>query len=177
MKKNLSVAGLLLAGVIFAQVIVNPGYQTSVTNNSVSLEFGNESRGIILPYVEQLNAANAVAGTLIMDPSENAVKLKLSDGTWQNLSGSALKTNNFSNAPTDNLESKTAKVIIGSPDIPQAMVPGILVLADDNKAMVLPKVASPHLNIKNPAPGMLVYDSTDRLLAVFNGTQWSFWKP
>ena len=35
-----------------------------------------------------------------------------------------------------------------------------MVLADTNKAMVLPKVASPHLNIVNPAPGMMVYDTT-----------------
>ncbi len=46
-----------------------------------------------------------------------------------------------------------------------------------NKAMILPKVASPHLNIKNPAPGMIVYDTDARQLAVFNGTVWSFWKP
>ena len=55
--------------------------------------------------------------------------------------------------------------------------PGILVLADTNKAMVLPKVASPHLNIVNPSPGMMVYDTTSKQLAVFNGTVWSFWKP
>ena len=55
--------------------------------------------------------------------------------------------------------------------------PGILVLADTNKAMVLPKVASPHLNIVNPSPGMIVYDTTKKQLAVFNGTVWSFWKP
>ena len=55
--------------------------------------------------------------------------------------------------------------------------PGILVLADTDKAMVLPKVASPHLNIVNPAAGMMVYDTTSKQLAVFNGTVWSFWKP
>ncbi|MFN8364299.1 MAG: hypothetical protein U0T78_03115 [Cloacibacterium normanense] len=53
---------------------------------------------------------------------------------------------------------------------------GILVLADTNKAMVLPKAASPHLNIVNPS-GMIVYDTTKKQLAVFNGTVWSFWKP
>jgi septal ring-binding cell division protein DamX len=54
---------------------------------------------------------------------------------------------------------------------------GILVLTDTNKAMVLPKVSSPHLNIISPSSGMMVYDTTAHQLAVFNGTVWSFWKP
>ena len=71
---------------------------------------------------------------------------------------------------------ETAKVLIGgNPDTDTT--PGILVLADTDKAMVLPKVASPHLNIVNPSPGMIVYDTTKKQLAVFNGTVWSFWKP
>lgn len=55
--------------------------------------------------------------------------------------------------------------------------PGILILSDADKAMILPKVASPHLNIINPAAGMMVYDTVNRQLAVYNGTVWSFWKP
>ena len=177
MKNILSFSGLLCSGVLFAQIIINPGTRTTATNPSVSLEFGDEARGIILPYVDGSNAADAVAGTFIMDPSEKAVKLRLPDGTWQNLSGSAAKSNIVTNAASLNQESKTAKVIIGPPYVPQAQVPGILILSENDKAMILPKVASPHLNIKNPAAGMMVYDSAERILAVFNGTQWSFWKP
>ncbi|HRM13961.1 MAG TPA: hypothetical protein PLV47_13590, partial [Flavobacterium sp.] len=66
-----------------------------------------------------------------------------------------------------------AKAAIGTP----TATPGILVLEDSNKAMVLPKVPSPHLNIINPEPGMMVYDTTTKQLAVFNGKVWSFWKP
>ncbi|SIQ64345.1 hypothetical protein [Chryseobacterium indoltheticum] len=74
------------------------------------------------------------------------------------------------NVTTENLD---AVVRIGTP----TATPGILVLEDTNKAMILPRVASPHLNIINPAPGMMVYDTTAKQLAVFNGTVWSFWKP
>jgi len=42
---------------------------------------------------------------------------------------------------------------------------------------VLPKMASPHLNIINPAPGMIVYDTTAKLMTVFNGSVWTFWRP
>ena len=73
------------------------------------------------------------------------------------------------NAATENTLAKSA---IGT----LTATPGILVLEDTNKAMVLPKVASPHLNIVNPAPGMIVYDTFNKQLAVFNGTVWSFWK-
>ncbi|MCX8525315.1 hypothetical protein OF897_15460 [Chryseobacterium formosus] len=50
-------------------------------------------------------------------------------------------------------------------------------MTDTDKAMVLPKVARPHLTIQNPAPGMMVFDTVKRQLAVYNGTVWSFWKP
>ena len=73
-------------------------------------------------------------------------------------------------------ELTSAKAAIGK-DGATDTTPGILVLTDTDKAMILPKVAEPHLNIKNPAAGMLVYDTTNRQLAVFNGKNWSFWKP
>jgi hypothetical protein len=177
MKNILSISGLLLSSMFFAQVIINPGNKTSVSNPSVSLEFGDDARGLILPYVEGSAANTAVAGTFIMDPADKRVKLKLADGTWQNLSGSAQVTNSILSAPSTIQENATAQVIIGSTSITPAQVPGILVLSDPNKAMVLPKVPSPHLNIKNPSPGMIVYDSAEKMLAVFNGTQWAFWKP
>ena len=49
--------------------------------------------------------------------------------------------------------------------------------ASSTNSMILPKVASPHLNIIKPAAGMIVYDSVSRQLAVYNGKVWSFWKP
>jgi len=51
----------------------------------------------------------------------------------------------------------------------QIQLPGILVLSEDSKAMIFPKVASTHPNIINPASGMMVYDII--------GTAWTFWKP
>ena len=73
-------------------------------------------------------------------------------------------------------ELDNAKAAIGNNgDIDTTI--GILVLTDTNKAMVLPKVASPHLNIINPSAGMMVFDTVKKQLAVYNGTVWSFWKP
>lgn len=46
---------------------------------------------------------------------------------------------------------------------------------DTDKAMILPKTT--YSAIVNPAAGMMIYDTTAKQLAVFNGTVWSFWKP
>ena len=110
-----------------------------------------------------------------MDPISNKVKLKLDSG-WLNLSSAAAITNAIDLTTQNNkIEEADARVIIGQ-DGQTNTTKGLLILSDTNKAMVLPKVASPHLNIKNPAAGMIVYDTYDKQLAVFNGTQWSFWK-
>ena len=85
--------------------------------------------------------------------------------------------NNIDSSLQDNIkESDNAKAAIGINGDSDTTA-GILVLTDTDKAMVLPKVASPHLTIQNPAPGMMVFDTVKRQLAVYNGTVWSFWKP
>lgn len=73
----------------------------------------------------------------------------------------------------DKTEYSDAKTGIGT----LTATDGILVLEDTDKAMILPKVASPHLNIIDPAPGLIVYDTDSRQLAVYNGKVWSYWKP
>lgn len=79
----------------------------------------------------------------------------------------------------------TAKVLIGgtatTPSTDAA--PGILVLGDNTKAMILPRVGS-IADIVNPSAGMMVYvtgannngtDPNANQLAVFNGREWAFW--
>ena len=181
---------ILISACVSAQVAIG---KASVSSTAVSLEFGNENRGIILPWVDGVsNTAPfitnspiteiVVNGTLVYDTSDKKVKVKYATG-WRDLSKDATGTTVDPITSIDGLSLQTprnelaeAKVQIGgNPDTDTT--PGILVLADTNKAMVLPKVASPHLNIVNPSPGMMVYDTTKKQLAVFNGTVWSFWKP
>lgn len=130
-------------------------------------------------------------GTLIFDLSDKNVKYR-KDGAWFNLtdvtypvtvtradnSTVVISANNaLDSALQDSRqESGQAKVAIGNNSGTDS-TNGILVLTDSNRAMVLPKVASPHLNIINPTAGMMVFDTVKQQLAVFNGTVWSFWKP
>lgn len=145
--------------------------KTSVSNNSVSLEFSNsENRGVVLPYVSDKSGITE-NGTLIYDASDFKVKY-LKSGSWFDLSVDGSGTADLS-IQASRQEQLSAKTSIGTP----SSTNGVLVLEDTTKAMILPKVASPYLTIINPAAGMMVYDTTARQLAVYNGTVWSFWKP
>ena len=161
----------------FAQVAIG---KASVSSPSVSLEFGTGNKGILLPWVTGVSTVTgAVNGTLVYNTTDKKVYVKYASG-WKDLSVDATGTTVDPITNVDGLtlqnsldDLNTAKVSIGTP----TSTPGILVLEDTNKAMILPKVASPHLNIVNPSPGMMVYDTTSKQLAVFNGKVWSFWKP
>lgn len=160
-----------------AQVIFNPANNQTVSSPSVLLEFGNEPKGLLLPWVTNTaGVAGAVNGTVVYDVSDKKVKY-LKGGSapngWIDLSIDATGAVNttLQDTPTD---AAAAKTIIGDRT---STSPGILVLESPTKAMVLPKVASPALNIINPASGMMVYDTTAKQVAFFNGTVWSFWKP
>lgn len=151
-----------------SQVILGVG-RTKLTNQSVSLEFGTEGKGIVLPWVTSESAVlNAVPGTLIFDTADRKVKLKHLS-SWQDLSVDATGAVNTT-LQDSYLEKADAKVSIGQP----TNTPGILVLEDTNKGMILPLVSS-YRDVKQPAAGMVVFDVNSKYLCVFNGTVWSFW--
>ena len=175
MKNIVATLSLLFATTLSAQVAIG---KSSISSPAVSLEFydnPDNTRGIILPWVTSTAAVTgAVNGTIVYNTADRKVYVKYASG-WRDLSvdTTGTVTTTLQDALSD---LDTAKVLIGG-DPATDTTPGILVLADTNKAMVLPKVASPHLKIVNPSPGMIVYDTTKKQLAVFNGTVWSFWKP
>ena len=175
MKNIVATLSLLFATTLSAQVAIG---KATVSSPAVSLEFydnADNTRGIILPWVTSTAAVTgAVNGTIVYNTADRKVYVKYASG-WRDLSvdTTGTVTTTLQDALSD---LDTAKVLIGG-DPATDTTPGILVLADTNKAMVLPKVASPHLNIVKPSPGMIVYDTTKKQLAVFNGTVWSFWKP
>lgn len=185
--KYFSILLLLISSLAFSQVAIG---KSSITNNStsISLEFGTGNKGIILPWANNaagvsLPASGNKSGTFILDVSDKKVKLSKNDGTWLDLTVHTNESPASGNTAIDNTlqtnssypEQSTAKTQIGG-DPSTDTTPGILVLADTNKAMIPPLVADPATNIKNPAPGMLVYDPTKKLLAVYNGTVWSYWR-
>lgn len=170
----LTIATTLLSITTFSQLAIGV---SNVSNKSVSLQFGTENRGLLLPWVDNLSAVtNASNGTLIYDAADKKVKIKYAFG-WKDLSvepGSTIINGvDALNIQTPLMEEIEAKVSIGEASTPAQ---GILVLEDTTKAMVLPKVDSPHLNIINPSPGLMVYDESKELFAVFNGEVWTYWR-
>jgi len=189
MKNFIIFASFLMMTFANAQVAIG---KNNVTNSSVSLEFGNyaapHGKGIIVPWVNSSGStSSSEKGTIVFDTNDKIVKYKKADGTWFNLTRNEILTvegtPNFDTTGVVDTtlqnslnDAASAKTSIGIP--PSGTdTPGILVLEDTNKSMILPKVASPHLNIINPEPGTLVYDTDSKQLAVFNGKVWTFWKP
>lgn len=154
-------------GISHAQVVISEDPNAVPTNSSVLLEFGNLPKGIILPSVSA--ATGAVGGTFIVNTTDKAVQYF--DGTdWINLTyPNSLVSNSFvGNSTTDTGNG----VIIGATS---SLKPGVLVLESTTKALVLPKVADPHLNMPSPIAGTMVYDTTSDSLAVYDGKEWSYW--
>lgn len=178
MKKIIiTIVGLVMTFSVQAQIAVG---KDEVSSPSVSLDFGNENRGLILPWVTNETAvANVANGTLVFDAANKKVKVKY-NSSWKDLSIQSGTTINpltsldGLNIQSNLTENTDAKVSIG--ESTSAEVSGILVLEESNKAMVLPKVVSPHLNVLNPTPGLMVFDPLKRQLAVFNGEVWTYWK-
>lgn len=163
----------------------------ATVQNGVSLEFGTGNRGLILPWVlnttgttVELNpGATAKGGALVLDVNDRKVKISRNAGTWVDLTvhaneqpatGGNVAINNSLQTGTVFTQNNSAKSQIGGTTADTT--PGILVLADTNKAMIPPLVTNPAANIKNPAPGMIVFDSVKKLFCVYNGTVWSYWR-
>lgn len=184
--KYFSILSVMIASLSFAQVAIG---KSNISNTSVSLEFGTGNKGIILPWANNstgvsLPASGNKSGTFILDVNDKKVKLSKNDGTWFDLTvhnlekpatGGNIVINNALQTNAAFPEKTDAKTMIGGNPTTDS-TPGILVLADIDKAMIPPLVTDPATNIKNPAPGMMVYDSAKKLLAVYNGTVWSYWR-
>lgn len=167
MKKTIILIGLIAFATAYSQVAIG---KTILESASSSLEFGNENRGMMLPWVTNASSLqNTVNGTLVFDLSDKKVK-SFQNNIWVDLSIdiSGIADSSLQDNLNDNSSAKTS---IGTP----TATAGILVLEDNNRGMILPKVASPHLNIISPDAGMMVYDTVKKQLAVFNGSVWTFW--
>lgn len=150
-----------------AQVAIG---KTTVNGSSTLLDFADGSsntKGIILPAVESL-PTSPVNGTVILNQADKKIKI-LENNAWKNLSDEGDLTKLVANTGTD----AGAGVIIGANS---SNASGVLVLESANKALILPKIASPETNVQNPYPGMICYDTVSKSMAVYDGKVWSYWK-
>ncbi|MWB95397.1 hypothetical protein GON26_13590 [Flavobacterium sp. GA093] len=129
----------------------------------------NTTLGIVLPHLTS-TAKVVTPGTLFYDVNTKKVMYR-DNNSIQDLS---IKTGNFT-ASTDytNLIVDNSRVtVVGASG---SSATGIVILESATKALILPKVASPHLNIVNPEPGTICYDTVKNLFCVYDGKEWAFW--
>lgn len=148
--------------------------KNNVDGSSTIIDFDNSStntKGIILPAVTTAPTnlkTSDNGGTLIFDLSDTKVKM-FQNGTWVSLSEAGDK----SKVTINNSNEIGNGVIIGAATS-QAI--GSLILESNNKAMILPKVNKPEINVKSPYPGMICYDTASKTIAIFDGKVWNYWK-
>lgn len=176
MKKTLIIlAFTFIANLSIAQVAIG---KETVNGNSTILDFNDttgNTKGIILPSVNNTNAALTSPtsdnnGTFVFDKSDSKVKM-YQNSSWVNLSDAGNSTQITANSSEESTGLQGA--IIGADN---SLAKGVLVLESTNKAMILPQIANPHLNVKCPYPGMMCYDTVSKSLAVFDGSVWNYWK-
>ncbi len=167
--KNISiVVAMVLFNISFAQVAIG---KQEVEGNSTVLDFNNipgNTKGLILPATSGLATGSLVNGTFVFDVTDSRVKVYENDA-WKPLSDAG-----SSAAVVVNNTAELGKgVIIGASS---STADGVLVLESPDKAMILPQIATPHLSVKNPYPGMMCYDTASKTLAIFDGSVWNYWK-
>jgi hypothetical protein len=165
MKKIILTLGFIISGIsINAQVAI--GKATVDGDGLLDFALGT-TNGIILPIVETLPTTPA-NGTILMDRNDLKVKIR-ENGSWVELS----TTGNLTNVTFNPAAEVGEGTIIGSET---SSADGVLVLESTNKALILPKVVSPHLTVRSPHAGMICYDTNSQSIAVFDGARWHFWQ-
>lgn len=167
---------IFCAVAVIVNAQVSMGGKLNVDGASAILDFNDltsNTNGIILPAVDDTtNAFNSITsannGTFLFDKSNNRVRM-YENNIWVNLTDEGASSSIIPNTS----DESGSGVIMGSETTDAK---GILILEAADKALILPKIANPHLTVKSPYPGMLCYDTVGRAIAVYDGNVWSYWK-
>ena len=166
--KNI-IAAIFISNLFGAQVAIE---KTTVEGSGI-LDFPlGTTKGIILPYVvNSVNISPVTKGTIVYD--QTTKNAQYYDGAWKTLNVISAATTAPTTQPGNDISNTKVGVIIGKQT---TSAEGVLVLESNNKALILPKVEGPVANIKSPVAGTMVYDPTKKIMAIYNGKDWSFWK-
>lgn len=165
---------VLLANFVSGQVSI--GGKQTVEGAATILDFNSQTgntKGIILPAVDNLtNALSATTtannGTFLFNKANQKIQM-YENNMWVDLSDNGNSTSLLINSSVE----KTGGAIIGAE---ASSAKGVLILESSDKAMILPRISEPHINVKSPYPGMMCYDTISKTLAMFDGNVWNYWK-
>lgn len=166
MKLKIIAISLFISTFANAQV----GFEKTSIDGSGLVDFpSGTTKGIILPQViNNTNMTNVSEGTFVFDGT--SARVKYYDGTaWVELTAQT----GISSTLLPGTEQNTLKgVIIGDNT---SAANGVFILESQNRALILPKVIDPVVNVKSPAAGMMCYDPIAKLVCFYNGINWAFW--
>jgi len=168
---NFNIKTLIISLFISAFANAQVGFEKESVDGSGLVDFpSGTTKGIILPQVsDNANMTNVAEGTFVFDGTTS--KVKYYNGTaWVELTGQA-GTSKTLLAGSENNQSKG--LVIGAADSPAEK--GVLILESQDKALILPKVINPAVNVQSPSAGMICYDPVAKLVCFYNGTSWAFW--
>ncbi|UUW08482.1 hypothetical protein NLG42_20545 [Flavobacterium plurextorum] len=136
----------------------------------VDFNVGGKS-GIVLPWVTTLPTGTALTGGVMLFDANKKKVVYFNDTNWVDLSRrtGAVDLSIQESVP----EAATKGTVIGAES---SSVDGVLVLESSNKALILPRMVSPHLTIVKPMAGTICYGTKKKMVCVYNGTEWTFWK-
>jgi len=176
-KVYLSIAAILIFGFMKAQIIIGKNTQEGYG----LIDFNSENKGIILPAVNVVSGKSYSNGTILFDQKDRKIKV-MENNTWLELSDEGTleelldsQNNKISTKRVINTsnEGNGSGLIVGATT---TTVEGVLVLESTDHALILPKVADPHLKVLSPTAGTIVYDTTSKSLALFDGKVWNYWR-
>ncbi|WP_312296805.1 hypothetical protein [Chryseobacterium sp.] len=163
---------------VFAQI----GISTPDPDPNSDLTLGSGNKGLLLNRIALTNTTSGIfnAGMLIYNTTtaqDVTPGAYVSNGTvWTklltskdeigttNLSPLVFKTNNVERIRIDT----NGNLGVGT-TTPQ----GILDVSSADSGIIMPRNTNPVSTISSPVAGMMIYDSTNKTLRYYNGTQWS----
>lgn len=169
MKKIKYIIGAFLIGLtVNAQAVIGK----TIPQGSGIVDFNvGDKAGIVLPWVTTLPTGTALTGGVMLFDANLKKVVYYNDTAWVDLSR---KTGAVDLSIQESVpEAATKGTVIGAET---SSVDGVLVLESADKALILPRIVSPHLNIIKPMAGTICYDTVKKMVCVYNGTEWTFWK-
>lgn len=165
MKKTSFILFLILINLnLNAQIAIGKDY----VDGDALIDFAENEGGLILPIVSDLPLGN-YTGTLLVDENTATVKAG-TNSAWISLTD----TGRIDESSAIKVRDKKSKgAVVGHET---ATAEGVLVLENDSKALVLPKVYDPVNTLRSPIIGTICYDTKSETIAIFDGKYWSFWK-
>ena len=167
MKNVVFLTIILICNISLAQVSIG---NENARGASILDLGGGTLNGIVLPYNN--TTINPINGMLRVDANTSKIQL-FTENDWVDLTEQGEMPVDYNNNEEIAINSG---VTISDNEINNPDLIGVLVLESKSKALTLPQIINPHINVVDPPIGMICYDPQNKVIAMYNGQNWYFYK-